>query len=144
MYVKKEYNFDLLEDTWSGAKQRMEDLTDKLRDELDSILSTEPETLFGEEVPEETTVNDFLWFEDDTYAEWLGFDSADIMWEYCKLIQKGIDEDDLYIDKGGELTTLDLIEDEFEIYKSENDDWQDYYDDLDDYAEYEYEKFERN
>lgn len=44
--VKKEFEFDFLEDTWSGAKDRMNDLTDDLRDRLEDIISSDTEGLF--------------------------------------------------------------------------------------------------
>lgn len=62
-------------DFWSGAKDTVKYLTE---DELDTI-----EAMLEECCPEgmdETAVNDFFWFEDDTIAEWLGYDSfEDIM-----------------------------------------------------------------
>lgn len=144
MTVKKEFEFDFLEDTWSGAKDRMEDLTDDLLNELEGILESDPEGIFGDEIPDETAVNDFLWFEDDTYAEWLGFDSSDQMWKYCELV-KTVDEDDLYVDDNGEFTTKDLIQDDFELYQSENPDWEEYYSDWEEFADDNgYTKFERN
>jgi len=144
MTVKKEYEFDFLDDTWGGAKDRMQDLTDELREELENFLESDPEGILGEEIPEEGRVNDFLWFEDDTYAQWLGFDSSDQMWEYCKLVKK-VDEDDIYVDNNEELTTKDLIQDDFELYQSENPDWEEYYSDWEDFAEDNgYTKFERS
>lgn len=60
---------------WSGAKDTVKYLTD---DELDTI-----EAILEDSYPDgmdETEVNDFFWFEDDTIAEWLGYDSfEDIM-----------------------------------------------------------------
>ena len=53
---------------WSGAKDTVEYLTD---DELDTI-----ETILEDTYPDgmdETEINDFFWFEDDTIAEWLGY-----------------------------------------------------------------------
>lgn len=143
MQVKKVYEFDLYEDTWSGAQDRMRALTDDLRDKLSDIMNSDSEALFGDEIPDEGQVNDFLWFDDDTYADWLGFSSADVMWEYCNLVNRGIDEDDLYYDNTREeLTTKDLIQDEFELYQSENPDWEEYYTDWEEYAEDNYTKFE--
>lgn len=70
MYVKKEMNFeDLKNNSWSGAVDtlnRIEEL--EMEDELMQIL----EDNFDGEVPTETEVNDFLWFEDDTINELLG------------------------------------------------------------------------
>ena len=140
--VRKEYEFDLYNDTWSGAQDRMRDLTDELRNQLEGIIAGDSEALFGEEVTDATAVNDFLWFDDDTYADWLGFENADQMWKYCDLVNNGADEDDLYWD-GREFVTLADIESEFATYQSENEDWEDYYVDVEDYADDQgYSKFE--
>lgn len=62
-------------DFWSGAKDTVKYLTD---DEIDFIESQLDE-LYPEGM-DETEVNDFFWFDDDTIAEWLGYDSfEDIM-----------------------------------------------------------------
>lgn len=140
--VRKEFEFDLYNDTWSGAKDRMHDLTDELRNQLENIIAGDTEALFGEDIPEDTAVNDFLWFDDDTYADWLGFEDADQMWKYCDLVNNGADEDDLYWD-GSKFVTLADIESEFATYQAENEDWEDYYTDVEDYADDQgYEKFE--
>lgn len=140
--VRKEFELDLYDDTWSGAKDRMHDLTDELRDQLENIIASDTEALFGEEIPDATAVNDFLWFDDDTYADWLGFEDADQMWKYCDLVNNGADEDDLYWD-GSKFVTLADIESEFATYQAENEDWEDYYTDVEDYADDQgYEKFE--
>lgn len=140
--VKKVYEFDLYNDTWDGAKDRMESLTDDLRNQLEDLV----ESMFSdrEDIPEETEVNDFIWFEDDTYADWLGFESADQMWKYCDIINNGTDEDDLYWDDNtNKFVTIADIESEFATYQAENDDWDEYYIDVEDYAEDQgYEKFE--
>lgn len=60
---------------WSGAKDRVEDLTD---DQLDIIISNLNDIYDGS--IDEGELNDFLWFEDATYAEWLGFKSVDDLW----------------------------------------------------------------
>ena len=143
MTVKKEYEFDFYNDTWSGAKDRMHDLTDELRNELENLLEGDTEVIFGEVIPDETSVNDFLWFEDDTYAEWLGFDSADIMWKYCELINNGVDEDEIYTDGDTLIAESELIAN-FEMYQSENPDWEDDYADFSDWAmDNGYEQFDR-
>ncbi len=54
---------------WSGAKDTAKYLTE---DELDTI-----EEMLTDLFPDgmsETELNDFFWFEDDTIAEWLGFE----------------------------------------------------------------------
>jgi hypothetical protein len=61
---------------WSGALDRVKCLSD---DELNTIIS-----ILAEEYPDgidETELNDFFWFEDDTYACWLGWDDVEAFWE---------------------------------------------------------------
>lgn len=135
MRVKKEYEFDLYNDTWSGAQEKMKALTDDLRNALENILDSDTEGLFGSEVPDVGEVNDFLWFDDDTYAEWLGFSSADIMWKYCDLINQGVDPDEIWTAYPDDLKTTQDIIDEFKLYQSENPDWEEYYADWEEYAE---------
>lgn len=55
-------------DFWSGARSRAEAMTSE---ELDTIQER-----LEEEYPEgmtETELNDFIWFEGDTWAVWLGY-----------------------------------------------------------------------
>jgi len=57
---------------WSGAADRVKYLTS---DEMDTI-----EQMLEEQYPDgidETELNDFFWFEEDTIAEWLGYSSFD-------------------------------------------------------------------
>lgn len=61
---------------WSGALDRVKCLSD---DELNTIIG-----ILAEEYPDgidETELNDFFWFEDDTYAGWLGWDDVEAFWE---------------------------------------------------------------
>ena len=54
---------------WSGAKDTAKYLTE---DEMNTI-----ECILEEQYPDgmsETELNDFFWFEDDTIAEWLGYE----------------------------------------------------------------------
>lgn len=69
MKVYKEvsgYEFEF----WSGAKDRANYLT---YDEIEKVFSI-LEDIYPEGMSE-TEVNDFFWFEEDTIAEWLGYDS---------------------------------------------------------------------
>lgn len=69
MKVYKEvsgYEFEF----WSGAKDRANYLT---YDEIEKVFSI-LENIYPEGMSE-TEVNDFFWFEEDTIAEWLGYDS---------------------------------------------------------------------
>ena len=63
---------------WSGAKDTVKYLTE---DEINQI-----ETILEDSFPEgmnETEINDFFCFEEDTIAEWLGYPSFDdiMYWE---------------------------------------------------------------
>lgn len=60
---------------WSGAKDTVKYLTLEELDTIESILEdTYPEGM------EDTEINDFFWFDDDTIAEWLGYnDFEEIM-----------------------------------------------------------------
>ena len=62
-------SFDIRHDCWSGAADRIEVLTDDQIDLLEQYL----EDMFGDDIPTMTEVNDFIWFEDPTWVEWLGF-----------------------------------------------------------------------
>ena len=68
---------------WSGAVDTLNTLTDEQKDELEANL----EELWPDGI-DETNLNDFLWFENDAIAEWLGFDD----WE--DLERKNSGEDD--------------------------------------------------
>ena len=61
---------------WQGAKDRVEDLTDEDLETIIGILASE----YVDGI-DETELNDFLWFEDDLYAEWLGYSNAEELWE---------------------------------------------------------------
>ena len=68
---------------WSGAKDTVKYLTD---DELDTI-----EKMLEELNPEgmsETDINDFFWFDDDTIAEWLGYE------DFEELMHRDDEEDE--------------------------------------------------
>ena len=67
---------DIRNQLWSGARDRIKYLT---YEEIDTIL-----TLLDECYPEgltDTQVNDFFWFEEDTIAEWLGYNNFDEIME---------------------------------------------------------------
>lgn len=55
---------------WSGAKDTAKYLTLDELDTIEAIL----EDIYPDGI-DETTVNDFFWFDDDTIAEWLGYDN---------------------------------------------------------------------
>lgn len=56
---------------WSGARDTCEDLTDE---EIQMILNI-LEDAYSESEMTLTELNDFFWFERDTIAGWLGYDS---------------------------------------------------------------------
>ena len=59
-------------DFWSGAKDTVKYLTEDEINQIETIL----EDCFPDGM-DETEINDFFWFEDDTIAEWLGYSSFD-------------------------------------------------------------------
>lgn len=136
MQVKKIYDFDIRTDCWGGAKERIDSLTSDLVDDLANLL--EDGELWQSDddtdgIPDETTVNDFIWFDDDTYADWLGFYDSNQMFRWCELVNSGVDEDEIYTD-GDELKTeADLVA-EFDVYMSENPDWEEDYSDWEEWA----------
>lgn len=69
---------------WSGAKDRAQVLTESDFDTIEAIL----EDLYPDGASE-TTINDIFWFEEDTIAEWLGFES----WEALEKDHNDEDED---------------------------------------------------
>lgn len=62
----KNFNF------WSGAKDTVKYLTESELDTIESYL----EELYPEGMTD-TELNDFIWFEDDVIAEWLGYNDFD-------------------------------------------------------------------
>ena len=69
--MKVYYELDLKNfEAWGGAIETLRVLDYEQINQLESMM----EDSFGDEVSE-TTVNDFLWFDTDTIAEWLGFGS---------------------------------------------------------------------
>ena len=70
MYIKKDFGFEELKDNrWSGAIDTLEDIekADK-EEELMELL----EQVFFDEIPTDTEVNDYLWFERDEIYSNLG------------------------------------------------------------------------
>lgn len=67
--MKVWYELDLLHfNPWSGGKDRYDILTSEQLRQLESYF----EELYPEGC-EETTINDIFWFEEDSIAEYLGF-----------------------------------------------------------------------
>ena len=59
-------------DFWSGARDTVKYLTEDEVNQIETIL----EDCFPDGMSD-TEINDFFWFEDDTIAEWLGYQSFD-------------------------------------------------------------------
>ena len=74
MYVKREMGFnDLKNNSWSGAVDTLNKIEEECKeDELMDYL----ESIF-EETPDETQLNDFLWFDNETIFEDLGMNEND-------------------------------------------------------------------
>ena len=67
-------------EAWSGGSYTLCTLTHEQCEELESIIDEiYPDGL------SETELNDLLWFEDDTIAEWLGFED----WEALERFNNG-------------------------------------------------------
>ena len=70
---------------WSGAVDTLNTLTDDQKDALEANLKE----LYLDGV-DETRLNDLLWFENDTIAEWLGFED----WEDLERKNSGEDDEE--------------------------------------------------
>ena len=68
---------------WSGARDRVKYLTDDQFDTIEAIL----EDAYPDGMTE-TEINDFFWFEEDTIADWLGYNSFE------ELMEESASEDD--------------------------------------------------
>ena len=70
MYIKKEYDFnDLKNNSWSGAINTINTIEEHNKE---NALMELLEELFFETIPDETQINDFLWFDSDYIFETLG------------------------------------------------------------------------
>lgn len=79
-------------EAWSGAVDTMDTLRnleaetgDNIFDNLESMI----EEVMGDDMSE-TDLNDFLWFENDTIAEWLGYSD----WEELERKADGEEDDE--------------------------------------------------
>lgn len=69
-YSKNDF-YNLYDNSWSGALQTLDDIANAdLEEEFMDYL----ESLFGDEEVEDTTLNDYIWFERDEIYEALGLD----------------------------------------------------------------------
>lgn len=62
---------------WGGAKDTVKEMTDGQVQEVFGML----EDVYPDGMSE-PELNDFFWFEEDTIAEWLGFDSFEKLCTY--------------------------------------------------------------
>jgi hypothetical protein len=58
---------------WSGAKDTIAELTIGEMNSLEQLI----EDIFCDELPTDTEINDFVWFDRDTIAQHLGYDDFD-------------------------------------------------------------------
>lgn len=73
MYVTTEITkYNIHDELWSGGRDTLDDLTDE---QIETVLEMLEESVTPDFSL--TDLNDFFWFERDTIAEWLGFDSYD-------------------------------------------------------------------
>lgn len=83
MKVTSEKEISLYDfDAWSGGRDTLRDLSSAQCETIEQYL----EDLYPDGI-DETDLNDFLWFERDTIAEWLGYSS----WE---ALENGEEEDE--------------------------------------------------
>ena len=63
--------YNLFENSWSGAKDTLEDISNAdLEEEFMQYL----DEMFGADEVGDTELNDFIWFERDTIYDYLGLD----------------------------------------------------------------------
>ena len=70
-YSKNDF-YNLFENSWSGAKDTLEDIIKAEKEEefmqyLDEVFGADDEV-------KDTTINNFIWFERDTIYDYLGLD----------------------------------------------------------------------
>lgn len=69
------HEFDIRKDCWGGTEDRINELTDDQIDELEAVL--EDYFIDADNIPSDTDVNDFIWFEEETWKEWIGLGETD-------------------------------------------------------------------
>ena len=88
MLVRKEFDFDIRNDCWGGAKDRIDSLQPDMIDTIESYLE---DSDFWSDTPTDTQVNDFIWFDPNDRV----VSSDDIDERFNKAIaNEEIDEDD--------------------------------------------------
>jgi len=82
-YVEK----DLADfEAWSGGKVTLNELTQSECELVEQFM----EESAGEDGLSETEINDILWFERDTIAEWLGYEN----WDDLERKHRGEEDDE--------------------------------------------------
>ena len=75
MKIAREYDFnDLYRNSWSGAINTLDTI---IKNDMENELMEHLEEIFDNQIPTETEVNDYLWFESDYIYECLGIDLED-------------------------------------------------------------------
>ena len=75
MKIMKEYDIEeLYKDSWSGAINTLDTI---MKNDMENELMEHLEDIFSDQIPTETEVNDYLWFESDYIYECLGIDVED-------------------------------------------------------------------
>ena len=75
MKIMKEYDFEeLYKDSWSGAIDTLNIIS---KNDMENEIMEHLEEIFSDQIPTETEVNDYLWFESDYIFECLGIDVED-------------------------------------------------------------------
>ena len=75
MKIVREYDFnDLYENSWSGAIDTLDTI---IKNDMENELMEHLEEIFDNQIPTETEINDYLWFESDYIYECLGIDLED-------------------------------------------------------------------
>lgn len=90
MRIYKDISLNEFE-AWSGAEDTMEtlrQLENETGEDVFGIVEGCLEGIVGD--TDETELNDFLWFETDNIAEWLGYED----WEQLERVANGEDEEE--------------------------------------------------
>lgn len=79
MYIKQDMDFnDLMNNCWSGAIDTLKTVEEYNKEkELMEYLEEIFGTIFDDNVPTMTEVNDYLWFEDEAIFEALGISETE-------------------------------------------------------------------
>ena len=93
MEVKRGLDFDDLDSFfWSGARDRWNDATDDQKERVWDLIKE----VFAEEVPTETEVNDFVWFEcDDIFNEKDEDEEVEESKKHCSKESTHLDDEDV-------------------------------------------------